>query len=297
MHKYFHHIGDFDKATRHLTRIERSVYRDMLDLYYETEQPLTLDINALCRKIIARSNEELTAVEQVLNEFFTKTERGWYQFRCEHEIEEYRNTKTQKSEAGKASAEARRLKKQQIINGTQTGTKQNLTAVEQPLKSVATEIQQPCNGKPTNQEPITNNQEPLQSIGENSIFTQPNEPVPAVSKKPKVDRGTRLPDDWEPSEKDLEWIKTNKPSMPAQQVADQTLAFKNYWTSKTGKDATKLDWSKTYQNWFLNLRTAGKYQPNQQPVTSRNVNDHWDSIPTSNQPLSGPPVEIPEGFV
>ena len=54
MKHYPHHIGDFDKATRHLTRIERSVYRDLIDLYYDTEQRLTLDVAALCRRIIAR---------------------------------------------------------------------------------------------------------------------------------------------------------------------------------------------------------------------------------------------------
>lgn len=90
MNHYPHHIGDFDRATRHLTRLERGIYRDLLDLYYDTEQPLTLDMAALCRKIIARSNEESTAVEQVLNEFFTKTPSGWYQARCEAEIEAYR---------------------------------------------------------------------------------------------------------------------------------------------------------------------------------------------------------------
>ena len=67
MKHYPHHIGDFDKATRHLTRIERSIYRDLIELYYDTEQQLTLDMPALCRRIIARTNEESTAVEQVLN--------------------------------------------------------------------------------------------------------------------------------------------------------------------------------------------------------------------------------------
>lgn len=91
MNHYPHHIGDFNNATRHLTRVERALYRDMIELYYDTEQPLTLDKAALCRKIIARSNEESTAVEQVLNEFFTETPTGWYHARCEAEIEAYRN--------------------------------------------------------------------------------------------------------------------------------------------------------------------------------------------------------------
>lgn len=89
MNFYPHHIGDFDRATRHLTRIERSVYRDLMDVYYDTEKSLTLDLPALCRKILARSNEESTAVEQTLNEFFIKTPTGWYHERCDAEIKKW----------------------------------------------------------------------------------------------------------------------------------------------------------------------------------------------------------------
>ncbi|RQW14692.1 DUF1376 domain-containing protein [Rhodobacteraceae bacterium CH30] len=99
MNYYPHHIGDFNSATRHLTRIERSVYRDLIDLYYDTEAELTLDFNALCRLIIARSDEERTAVEQVLNEFFTKTEQGWFHDRCDDEIQKYRANISAKSAA------------------------------------------------------------------------------------------------------------------------------------------------------------------------------------------------------
>lgn len=145
MKHYPHHIGDFDRATRHLNRIERSVYRDMLDLYYDTEQQLPIDMEWICRKIIARSNEESTAVEQVLNEFFTETPTGWYHERCEEEIEAYRANTSQKAQAGKASAAAKALKKQQALNG-------NLTPVEQPLNSVGTDGY----GTSTNHQPSTN---------------------------------------------------------------------------------------------------------------------------------------------
>jgi len=143
MKHYPHHIGDFDRATRHLTRIERSIYRDLLDLYYDTEQSLTLDRETLCRRILARTNEESTAVEQVLKEFFTETPTGWYHVRCEAEIEAYRSNTSQKAMAGKASAEAKRLKKLQALNGKST-------AVEHTLKSVATN----GNGTLTNQSTI-----------------------------------------------------------------------------------------------------------------------------------------------
>jgi uncharacterized protein YdaU (DUF1376 family) len=151
---YPHHIGDFDKATRHLTRIERSVYRDLIDLYYDTEHRLTLDKAALCRRIIARSDDESTAVEQVLNEFFTETPTGWYHDRCEEEIEAYRSNNSQKAIAGKASAEARRLKNQQAMNGIST-------AVQQPLKSVGTDFNGASTNQSTNQ-PI--NQEEISKL-------------------------------------------------------------------------------------------------------------------------------------
>lgn len=166
MRSYLHHIGDFDRATRHLSRIERSVYRDLLDLYYDTESPLALDIPTLCRRIIARSNEESTAVEQVLNEFFNKTPEGWWHSRCEAEIDSYKKNNNQKAQAGKASAEARRLKKQRAMNGNSTAVEQPLnpvehvlgiveqplTSVEHPLDFVSTD----SNGDLTNHEPLTN---------------------------------------------------------------------------------------------------------------------------------------------
>ena len=124
MHHYPHNIGDFDKATRHLTRIERSIYRDLIERYYDTEQMLTLDIASLCRFVLAHTSEEITAVEQTLNEFFIKTPNGWYHKRCEAELEKYRANTSQKALAGKASALAKLIKAQQMLNGTSTHVEQ-----------------------------------------------------------------------------------------------------------------------------------------------------------------------------
>jgi uncharacterized protein YdaU (DUF1376 family) len=142
MNYYPHHIGDFNNATRHLTRIERSVYRDLIDLYYDTEQPLTLNFPALCRKVLARTDEESTAVEQVLNEFFTKTDQGWYHDRCEEVMEEYRTNISAKSAAGKASAAKREAERLSKLNGCST-------AVQQPFNEAVSSVQ------------LTNNQEPI----------------------------------------------------------------------------------------------------------------------------------------
>ena len=161
MKYYLHHIGDFDRATRHLSRIERSVYSDLIDLYYDTEQQLPLDVSLICRKILARTNEESTAVEQTLNEFFTKTPTGWYHERCEAVIDEYKANTSQKALAGRASAAKKALKRQQALNGESTG------------------VEQTYNGTPTNLEPKTINQEPV--VARQTVPAKPGpDPMQAV---------------------------------------------------------------------------------------------------------------------
>lgn len=179
MKHYPHHMGDFDRATRHLTRLERSVYRDLIEMYYDTEQPLPLDQAIICRKIIARSDEESTAVEQTLNEFFIKTPTGWYHERCEEEIEKFRSNNSQKAQAGKASAAKRALKRQQALNGRSTSVP---TPVDLPLDERSATI---------NQEPSTINQEPINISPDGDLVTASFEEIwglyPARPGKSKAD--------------------------------------------------------------------------------------------------------------
>mgnify|MGYP001145268768 CR=1 FL=1 len=161
MNFYPHHIGDFDKATRHLTRVERSVYRDAIEIYYDTETALTSDLSKLGKRLICRSDEEKAALKSVLDEFFELTEEGYFHTRCDSELSKYRENTSAKSKAGKASAEARRKKAEEREKKRRGVNKQESTGVEQVLDTVATEAQQ----NPTNQEPRTINQEPIKKKG------------------------------------------------------------------------------------------------------------------------------------
>src|SRR5262249_3072251 len=77
-----------------------------------------------------------------------------------------------------------------------------------------------------------------------------------------IRRGARLPADWRPSDADI--VFARKRGMSDGQIATEGAKFRNYWAAKTGQDATKLDWGKTWQNWILkgtsnasrNYRTA-----------------------------------------
>ena len=129
MHYYQHHIGDYLADTTHLTLLEHGAYLRLMMLYYQTE--CALNANAL-RLICARSAEEVQATETVLNEFFTMTDLGWVHGRCDAEISRFHG----KSVKAKASAKARWSNKD--ANAMRTHSEGN-----------------------ANQEPITNNQEPI----------------------------------------------------------------------------------------------------------------------------------------
>ena len=85
MNYYQHHIGDFNNATRHLSRLERSIYRDLLDLYSDLEKPLQLDFDKLARRIMVEDGER-GAMRDVLNEFFVLQDDGYHNARADREI-------------------------------------------------------------------------------------------------------------------------------------------------------------------------------------------------------------------
>ena len=64
-------------------------------------------------------------------------------------------------------------------------------------------------------------------------------------------RATRLPADWQPSPEDIEFCRNRRPDLNHADVAER---FRNYWLSKSGRDATKMDWHATWRNWVLNER-------------------------------------------
>ncbi len=82
---YKFHIGDYLTHTAHLNEYEDLVYRRLLDLTYMSEAPLSLDIKAVARKV----RLDIEPVEQILNEFFEKTDEGYVNRRAQAEILKY----------------------------------------------------------------------------------------------------------------------------------------------------------------------------------------------------------------
>lgn len=93
------HIGDFDKATAHLTACEDGIYGRLMRRYYDTEMALTADVKSLQRFVRARSRDEREAVPAMLEEFFVLEADGWHHKRCDEEIARYqeKRAKAQRS--------------------------------------------------------------------------------------------------------------------------------------------------------------------------------------------------------
>ena len=199
MHYYRHHIGDFLKDTGHLSNDQMGIYLRMLWKYYLDEKPLIDD----CESIAFAMRSDEKTVHLILRHFFVLQDGGWKHNRCDKEIADYHD----KKEKAANSANAR------WSNATpmRTHTERNANA---PVFDA-------------NQEPRTNNQEPLL----------------------KKQRGSRLPQDFVLSKEWSDFCTQQRPDLNLQNTFD---SFKDFWTAKAGSGGVKLDWLATWRNWVRN---------------------------------------------
>lgn len=73
-------------------------------------------------------------------------------------------------------------------------------------------------------------------------------------------RGTRLPDGWIPDPDVRAEMQSRYPEVNFRVAHEK---FVDYWQSKAGAGATKLDWNKTWRNW---IRSEAERSPNGRPV-------------------------------
>lgn len=138
MHYYSHNVGDYRRDTSHLSMLEHGAYRQLMDTYYLTEKPLSLVHADLMRTHSARSADEVQAMENVLKDFFTRTDEGYIHKRCDVEIEAFHAKSCSASESAKARWARVRAEKE--ADAMRTHSEGN-----------------------ANHKPITNNQEPSKS--------------------------------------------------------------------------------------------------------------------------------------
>lgn len=119
--------------------------------------------------------------------------------------------------------------------------------------------------------PVTNKSEPhpdLPDTVDQDIYKEREnkerkERKEKLEKEKQVDQkkspkkiGCRIHEDWEPYPKSFEWA-FEKLGFNQNRLKDEAEKFKDYWLSKSGKDAVKVDWDATWRTW---LRNSHKYE-------------------------------------
>lgn len=186
-----------------------------------------------CEDIAFAVRSDEKTVRQLLKHYFNETPEGWSHGRCDREIAEYRAKTKKNRDAANARWSNRTAKRQH------------------------TECNANVSENDANQEPTSNIQEP-------SIEA----PQSAANK-----RGTRLPQDWALPLKWGEWTLSQFPTWTPATVRAEADKFRDFWHSKAGKGACKLDWEATWRNWCRNAKPSIQGQPQRETPYAQHMRE------------------------
>lgn len=193
MNYYQHHIGDFKRDTNFLTHEERSVYLELMWIYYDEEHPLVNDLDLLARKCKANKGQ----IEDILNLFFILDDDGfWTHSRINEELSKMADKSEKASEAANVRWEKYRKK------ANQTQSKRNANAMQ-------THSERNANGMlpiyPIPNNPITHSKNSVQMHPNFDIFWKayPN----PKKKKEAIRLWNKYKPDLEKCLKAIEWQK------------------------------------------------------------------------------------------
>ena len=129
MNYYSHRINDYRGKTAHLSLLEHGIYRQLLDTYYDTEDPIPKETELVFRRLCARTEDEQKAVSSVLNDFFELTNEGWKHGVCDENIEEYHQkadtARTNGKRGGRPPKKPNKTKRVFHSNPEETGSQAN----------------------------------------------------------------------------------------------------------------------------------------------------------------------------
>ena len=265
MNYFDHHIGDDAEATEHLSILEYGAYRRMIRKYYASERALPVEIDRVQRLVGARTDEERSAVEAVLREFFELRDGGWHQDRCDEAIAAFQAGAPER-EVKKTNEFARQQRhraeratlfralheagefptwntpitevRAMVAKLPRAPVTAPVTPITGPVTAPVTPVTAPvtapataCNAPATStQYPVPRTQSPLPST----------QPIADGRKK----RQTQLPDDFTPNE-------VGTAAAYGLDFVTELDLFKNHHTAK---GTVMLDWQAAWRTWCGNAR-------------------------------------------
>lgn len=199
------YVADYLADTAHLTTEEHGAYLLLLFSYWQTGKPLRVDRLSTIARV---PNERWNSVAETLSEFFNVSATHWMHFRVETDLEAVNSKTSKASAAGKASAKARFLKKQQELNAKATNV---ATDVEDPLQR---------NGNHTDTDTDTDTEQHTHTAQEK--FS--------------------LHDAWEPDSETFTAVLFRNGMANQTFHPDQLLEFRSYWISRPDDLKTQAQW-------------------------------------------------------
>ena len=128
MHYYQFNIADYRKDTVHLTRIEHSIYRDLIDWYYLEETPIPTETQVVMRRLRLGCETEATALKNVLHDFFSPESDGFHHKRIDFDIAEFRAQCEKNRSNGRKGGRPNGKKTQWVTSGLPVVTQTDATA-------------------------------------------------------------------------------------------------------------------------------------------------------------------------
>ena len=141
---------------------------------------------------------------------------------------------TKKEKRAKRAAQKRVERERRLMSSNVAATSSDSVRHDATTCDISSPSSPPLNGFPPN--------------AHSRNIIPPFPIIPSSSPSPRLGRGSRLPDDWQPRVEDgtdeLELAK-----------------FRDHWKAAPGQRGVKLDWDATWRNW---LRRAAESKPKQQ---------------------------------
>ncbi len=269
------HLYDWISGTNGMTSEQRGVYITLLVCMYEKKEPLKTDFQTLARVCHCSQKKFVAIVEYLMrNNKLVETDNGLWNTRVEEELNDFADKKEHisqvRSEAGKKGAQAKNNTKQHVNNFAEANDKQNVFFAEanakqnQAIKNKNKNIYKKTKtnvlakkeigseslatidlvDEPTEVAAVETTSEQITTGVENQPPFHEQENVSQKAKRAQANRGCRLPTDFEP-----DYDFAIEEGLPPERVKVEIAKFRDYWRSKAGANATKIDWQATWRNW------------------------------------------------